>query len=127
MNPNLYLELSEVTEKKFPTGVNLSSEHIELLHHAMGMVTESGEFMDALKKTLIYGKELDKTNLREEVGDILWYVAGALRLLDTTFVAEMERNIEKLKARYGEKFDAHKALNRDLDTERKILEGNVGG
>lgn len=34
-----------------------------------------------------------------------------------------ETNINKLKARYPEKFTSEKALNRDLDTERKILEG----
>lgn len=34
----------------------------------------------------------------------------------------LETNIAKLKARYPDKFDAEKALNRDLDTERKVLE-----
>jgi hypothetical protein len=33
-----------------------------------------------------------------------------------------EINIEKLKARYPEKFSTDKAVNRDLDTEREILE-----
>jgi hypothetical protein len=33
-------------------------------------------------------------------------------------------NIKKLKARYGEKFSSDKAINRDLETERKILEAN---
>ena len=32
-------------------------------------------------------------------------------------------NIAKLKARYGEKFSSEKAINRDLETERNILEG----
>ena len=34
----------------------------------------------------------------------------------------MERNITKLKARYGEKFTEEKANTRDLNTERQILE-----
>ena len=34
-----------------------------------------------------------------------------------------EVNIKKLQARYPEKFTSEKALNRDLETERKILEG----
>jgi hypothetical protein len=34
----------------------------------------------------------------------------------------MENNIAKLKARYGEKFSEDRAVNRDLKTERKILE-----
>jgi len=35
----------------------------------------------------------------------------------------MERNINKLKARYPDKFSQEKALNRNLDIERDILEG----
>jgi hypothetical protein len=34
----------------------------------------------------------------------------------------LDTNIEKLKARYGEKFSSTKAINRDLEKERKILE-----
>jgi hypothetical protein len=34
-----------------------------------------------------------------------------------------EKNIAKLKARYGEKFSSEMAINRDLETERNILEG----
>jgi NTP pyrophosphatase (non-canonical NTP hydrolase) len=35
----------------------------------------------------------------------------------------MERNIAKLKARYGDKFSSEAALNRDLGAERSVLEG----
>lgn len=93
-----------------------------LLHAGIGIATESGEFLDALKKTVFYGKELDKVNLKEELGDVLWYIAIAMDELGTDFETEMNRNIEKLSARYPEKFTSEKAMNRDLDTERKILE-----
>ena len=36
----------------------------------------------------------------------------------------LEKNIAKLKERYPEKFDEDLAVNRDLETERKILEGD---
>lgn len=48
--------------------------------------------------------------------------ALALNALGSDFGSVMERNIEKLKARYPDKFTEDKATNRDLDTERKILE-----
>ena len=95
---------------------------IDLLHAAIGMQTEAAEFSDMLKKHIFYGKPLDKVNLKEELGDQLWYIAMALRALDTTFEAVMERNIEKLKARYPDKFTEELAENRDLDKEREILE-----
>lgn len=94
----------------------------DLLHASMGLVTEAGEFQDMLKKHLYYGRELDTVNLREEIGDLLWYCAIALNALDTDFQAVMQTNIDKLKARYPEKFTEEKAENRDLDKERKILE-----
>ena len=34
----------------------------------------------------------------------------------------MDTNIAKLKARYGDKFTEQAASERDLDTEREILE-----
>ena len=93
-----------------------------LLHAGIGMATEAGEFLDALKKHIFYGKELDRVNLKEEMGDLFWYLAIACDELDVEFEPLMERNIAKLKARYGEKFSESKAEKRDLATERQILE-----
>ena len=55
-----------------------SKRNIRLLHAGIGLATESGEFLDALKKAIFYGKELDRVNLQEEIGDLLWYCAIAL-------------------------------------------------
>lgn len=95
---------------------------VDLQHAAMGMVTEAAEFTDMLKKSIFYGKPLDKVNLKEEIGDLLWYAALALRALDSDFESVMERNIEKLKARYPLKFTEENAVCRDLEKEREILE-----
>lgn len=94
----------------------------KLLHYALGMCTEAGEIQDQLKKHLIYGKPLDRTNLIEEIGDSLWYQARMLKALGSNFEEAMELNIKKLKARYSDKFTEEAALNRDLKTERDILE-----
>jgi NTP pyrophosphatase (non-canonical NTP hydrolase) len=99
-----------------------SVENQRLLHGGIGLATEAGEFLDALKKHVFYGKELDKVNLREEMGDIFWYCAIIADQLEVDFTEVMERNITKLKARYGEKFSETAATTRDLQTEREILE-----
>ena len=96
-----------------------------LVHAAFGMQTETAEFTDALKKALFYGKPLDTVNLKEELGDLLWYVALAMDELGTDFETEMTRVITKLKTRYPDKFTADKALNRDLEVERQVLESEV--
>jgi len=96
---------------------------VRLLHAAMGLCTEAGEFMDMMKKHILYGKPLDEVNLREELGDKLWYTALALDELKSTFEACFDINIAKLRARYPNKFTEKDALNRNLEREREILEG----
>ena len=93
-----------------------------ILHAAIGCVTESGEMIDAIKKSMYYGKELDVVNLKEEAGDILWYLAILFDALGTDFETEMTRVINKLKVRYPEKFTEQAAEMRDLDKERQVLE-----
>lgn len=99
---------------------------VRLLHASLGIQTEGGEFADVLKKHLFYGRPLDYTNLREELGDLLWYIALAAKALDTTIAQLQDQNIAKLKARFGDKFSQDAAVNRDLDKERKVLEDNEG-
>ncbi len=99
-----------------------NERNIRLLHGAMGMCTESAELLDALKKHIYYGKELDITNIFEEIGDELWYIALICNELGFKIEDIMETNIKKLAARYPEKFSEEKAINRNLDVERKILE-----
>lgn len=99
-----------------------SSDSIRLLHAAMGMQTEVAEFTDMLKKHIFYGKPLDLVNLKEELFDTTWYMAIALDVLEGSFEEGFQKNIDKLKARYPEKFSEEKAINRDLKKERSILE-----
>jgi len=42
--------------------------------------------------------------LREEIGDILWYLAAIIRAEGWEFEDIMEENINKLRKRYPEKF-----------------------
>lgn len=45
------------------------------LHFILGYIGELGELFDAIKKHKIYGQDLDKENVLEELGDLLYYVA----------------------------------------------------
>lgn len=100
-----------------------SERSIRLIHGAMGLQTESAEMTDMLKKHLFYGRELDLVNIKEEVQDCLWYISIIMDELDFTYEEAMTTNIKKLSVRYPEKFTEFHAENRDLQTERKILEG----
>jgi NTP pyrophosphatase (non-canonical NTP hydrolase) len=96
---------------------------LNLLHGAIGISTEAGEILDAFKRHIYYGKELDVVNIKEEIGDIMWYVAILCRELNLNIEDILQTNIDKLKARYPDKFSETHALNRNLENERKILEG----
>jgi len=97
---------------------------IRLLHAAEGICTEAGEFMDQLKKHIFYGAKLDAVNIVEELGDLLWYVGLALDETGCPMNEMLQKNIDKLRARYPEKFEEGQALNRNLKKEREILEEN---
>lgn len=92
-----------------------------IVHAIYGLCTEAGEISEAFLKAAKTG-EFDKVNLKEEAGDLLWYLAMLFRELDTDFEEVATTNINKLKARFPEKFTQDKAYNRDLETEREILE-----
>ena len=125
-----YLNSSEATDVPDYSVIaeRLKDENtLKILHACIGLATESGELLDAMKKHLFYGKPLDFVNLREEAGDELWYLAVLLRAIRTDFETTMDINISKLRARYPNKFEEHAALNRDLVKERGILEGVPSG
>lgn len=125
MNNNEYIlncirteaPITDVMKERFNTKRN-----IRLIHSAMGLQTESSEMTDALKKHLFYGKELDIVNIKEEIQDCLWYISLVMDELGMTYEEAMLTNIAKLKARFPEKFTEYHAENRDLESERKILE-----
>lgn len=94
----------------------------ELIHASMGICTEAGEFIDSIKKYRYYGKEYDRDNAVEELGDIMWYVAVACEVLGTTIDKVQDINIEKLKKRYEKGFSEGSAINRNSSVERELIE-----
>ena len=87
-----------------------------LLTAAVGISAEGGEFMEIVKKMVFQGKpwnDANREHLIVELGDVMWYVAQACMALDVSFDDVVERNVEKLKARYpGGEFDVHYSENR---------------
>jgi NTP pyrophosphatase (non-canonical NTP hydrolase) len=125
MNSKEYLEGVLKTESAdFNAIVERIGERriVRLLHAAMGLSTEAGEFQDVLKKYVFYGKELDEINLLEECGDLLWYLGIAIHELNSSFEAVMASNHAKLAFRYKDKFSQREAMIRSLMEERRILE-----
>ena len=117
--------MNYITEVKklCSTNYDISKVDPDIVHGIIGCVTESGEMMDALKKATFYGKEFDLVNLKEEMGDLMWYLALLCYATNTDFKDIQAMNLQKLHARYEKKkFDEDDCEHRDLEKERSILE-----
>lgn len=79
---------------------------------AMGLCGESGEVIDLIKKWAFQGHTLHKQDIEEELGDVLWYAAILCEGIGTTMEKVMQKNIDKLKKRYPNGFEAERSVNR---------------
>ena len=91
---------------------NSSIEMPRLLTAALGLGSETGEFVEIVKKMVLQGKPASEDNIfhmKRELGDIMWYwtTACASRGLDPFEV--ISENQKKLEARYGEKFEIERS------------------
>ena len=116
----------DIIEALMRSAEGISQDDAEqLLHAVLGIATEGGEMVEALLNAVAGGRQLDPVNVSEEAGDLLWYLAMLFRVLHIDFDTAMRQNIKKLLDRYPEKFTSELANERDLDSERKVLEGVV--
>lgn len=93
------------------------------LHALLGIASELGELADPIKKALIYDKPVDVSNVKEEMGDLPWYVALGTDAFGFALGDVLAANVAKLRVRFGDKFTQEKGIHRDLEAERKALEG----
>ena len=94
---NTYQQLANRTAKPMYTTAD------DLLHAALCVTGEAGEFADCIKKHLAYGQELNTQNAIEKFGDMLWYTALACTALDVS-LSEVAENIDKLRKRYPTRY-----------------------
>jgi NTP pyrophosphatase (non-canonical NTP hydrolase) len=78
----------------------------------MGLAGEIGEVIDIMKKHIYQGKELDITDVIEEIGDVLWYIANFCNVNNITMDECMESNIKKLRERFPNGFTIKDANER---------------
>ena len=87
-------------------------ESARLLTAALGLGSETGEFVEIVKKMLLQGKPTSKDNIfhmKRELGDIMWYWVTACAALNLDPYEVISENQEKLAARYGEKFEVERS------------------
>ena len=83
-----------------------------LLTAALGLGSETGEFVEIVKKMFLQGKPPSEDNIfhmKRELGDIMWYWVTACASLGLDPYEVISENQEKLAARYGEKFEIERS------------------
>lgn len=106
MTEELYVERCKRT---------LSSEEDVLGHMIIGISTEAGELLDAYKKHKYYGRDLDIQNVKEEIGDLCWYLFQLAEEVGYSIEEAQSDNLYKLLKRYPHKFED--VLNRNQKEE----------
>ena len=86
-----------------------------LLNALMGLCGESGEAIDLMKKHLFQGHELDRDKMVKELGDVAWYLAEAATGLGVDLSEVLQRNLDKLHARYPQDFDTKRCQQREAE------------
>lgn len=84
-----------------------------LVNGVMGLSGESGECIDMVKKFLFQGHDIDREHLAKELGDVAWYLAVTAHAIDYELDDIFKMNVEKLRARYPDGFDAERSLHRE--------------
>lgn len=104
----------------------LLSQKLDILHALLGVITEAGEMAEAIFLREDEGKlkEIwDMINIMEEGGDGAWYIGLLARGTRVPLAVALLRNIKKLRQRFPNAFTEADAVNRNLEAERKTLEG----
>lgn len=76
----------------------------QLANAAIGLCGEAGEVADLLKKHLFQERSLDIGKVKEEMGDVVWYLSYLSLALGIDMNSVIQGNMEKLMARYPDGF-----------------------
>jgi NTP pyrophosphatase (non-canonical NTP hydrolase) len=88
----------------------------------VNMFKQSALLMDILKKKIYYNKSIELQTFSDIVKDIFHTLCVFCSYNRIKIPKILNSNIEKQKARYGDKFSSERAINRNLQQERMILE-----
>ena len=109
-DPSLNLEALSESFSKIEDSSSIKTPR--LLTAALGLGSETGEFVEIVKKMFLQGKPPSDENIfhmKRELGDIMWYWITACAALDLDPFEVISENQKKLEARYGEQFKIEKS------------------
>lgn len=107
---------------------------IMCLHMAGGAASEGGELFDAIKRWALFGKDLDRENVIEELGDLEFFMEGLRQNLGIDRDETLHHNIFKLTKGTNPRYpggvfsdaatiaraDKHPGVDRELSDEEAL-------
>ena len=69
-------------------------------HARGGICEEAGELSTCLKRHVVYGQDLNKLNLIEELGDLRFFMQAVMNLFGVDEQEILQANADKLSTRY---------------------------
>lgn len=97
------LTFDEYQKQAKTTVVEQDSDFHQLIEQVLGLGDEAGEVQAIFKKWIRDTKAdpdaLDRTNVKKELGDVLWYIAVISEGLDISFDELAQANLDKLADR----------------------------
>ena len=71
-----------------------------LVVHSLGIIGEVGEVIDCIKKSMRDEVPINREHLKEELGDVLWYVCNIATDAHIDMEEVIDTNVDKIKRRY---------------------------
>jgi NTP pyrophosphatase (non-canonical NTP hydrolase) len=97
-----------------------ASTNVDAINCCFGLIGESGEVVDTVKKQLYQGHPYDKTRdkIVDELGDVMWYICRFAACYDIKMSDVLQFNVNKLRKRYPDGFSTERSLNREVEEEK---------
>jgi NTP pyrophosphatase (non-canonical NTP hydrolase) len=110
------MTFADYQERSRRTLNNSVDETKQMINYALGLAGEAGELINVIKKHQFHAAplELTETRVRDEMGDVLWYLAAIASWYSIDLAEVAAQNIEKLERRYP---DGFRPLNRKTDVD----------
>jgi NTP pyrophosphatase (non-canonical NTP hydrolase) len=112
MDANQYQQLAARTLIDAPD-FEITPFEVMVLWSVTGLEGETGEVSELVKKGIFHRKGFDRERIKNELGDVLWYLSALAQQFDIPLAEVMQTNIEKLKARYPDGYSAERSSFRE--------------
>lgn len=111
-------EYQKISERTIPLHTTPKTRKLALTNYSLGLVGESGECIDHIKKHVFHGHELNIDEVRNELGDVLHYLSGLATMCGISLDDIAIENVSKLAKRYPSGFNVEDSIKR-VDIEQQ--------